>query len=87
MRSLPIAKHFDIVKDLDPSLLTDEIVPAMNKFHFHRLEEDFCHGIVPAISSSTHTSFDHRSSRLSMTLCTLNTMTLLVCFYLIFVNA
>jgi hypothetical protein len=61
LQSPSIVKYFDIVKDLDPSLLTREIVPAMNEFHFQRVEEAFCYRVVPAIPSSTHTALDPRS--------------------------
>jgi hypothetical protein len=61
MASLPIVKHFNIVKDLAQSLLTGVIRPAMNEFHFKRVKEAFGHSIVPAILSSIHTALATRS--------------------------
>ncbi len=58
MASLPIIKHFDIVKDLGLSLLACLIVPAMNEFHLQRVEEAFGHRIIPTIPLAAHTALN-----------------------------
>ena len=49
-----IIEHFDPLKDILPGRVSGEIAPMKYELGFQRMKETFHHGIVPAVSPSTH---------------------------------
>ena len=54
MTSVAIIKHFDVINDVSPGVLSGHVVCKKDPLSLQTTEKALCHGIVPTIPFPAH---------------------------------